>query len=91
MAEHEPPFLPQPSSPSELFTDASSASRPSGPDLPPAAPRFAPGEVLAGRYQVLRFLARGGMGEVYEVEDLELQVKVALKTVRPEPRATSSS
>jgi serine/threonine protein kinase/tetratricopeptide (TPR) repeat protein len=29
-----------------------------------------------------RFIARGGMGEVYEVEDLELKERVALKTVR---------
>ena len=29
---------------------------------------FFPGDVLAGRFKVLRFLARGGMGEVYESE-----------------------
>jgi tetratricopeptide (TPR) repeat protein/tRNA A-37 threonylcarbamoyl transferase component Bud32/TolB-like protein len=45
-------------------------------------PAFAPGELLAGRYRMLRFIARGGMGEVYEVEDLELKERVALKTVR---------
>src|SRR5262245_9638686 len=26
----------------------------------------APGSVLAGRFRIIRFLARGGMGEVYE-------------------------
>ena len=30
-----------------------------------------------------RFLARGGMGEVYEVEDLELHGRLALKTILP--------
>jgi eukaryotic-like serine/threonine-protein kinase len=40
--------------------------------------------VVAGRYRIVRFVARGGMGEVYEAEDLELGVRVALKTVRPE-------
>src|SRR5688572_4125978 len=30
---------------------------------------FEPGQLLAGRYRVLRFVARGAMGEVYEVED----------------------
>jgi tetratricopeptide (TPR) repeat protein/tRNA A-37 threonylcarbamoyl transferase component Bud32/TolB-like protein len=48
------------------------------------APTFAPGAVLAQRYKVVRFIARGGMGEVYEVDDLELRERVALKTVRPE-------
>ena len=43
---------------------------------------FAKGQVLAGRFRVLRFVARGGMGEVYEAEDLELNERVALKTVR---------
>jgi serine/threonine protein kinase/tetratricopeptide (TPR) repeat protein len=43
---------------------------------------FSKGQVLAGRFRVLRFVARGGMGEVYEAEDLELNERVALKTVR---------
>jgi eukaryotic-like serine/threonine-protein kinase len=42
------------------------------------------GQVLAGRFKLKRFIARGGMGEVYEAEDLELQERVALKLVRPE-------
>jgi len=45
---------------------------------------FFPGDVLAGRFKVLRFLARGGMGEVYESEDLEFNERVALKTARVE-------
>ena len=47
-------------------------------------PSLEPGRTLAGRFRVLRFIARGGMGEVYEAEDLELGERVALKTVRPE-------
>src|ERR1041385_8465554 len=48
-----------------------------------AAPlRFAPGTGLAGRYEVSRFIAAGGMGEVYEARDRELDVTVALKTIR---------
>ena len=49
-----------------------------------AGPTFSPGQTLAGRFRVLGFIARGGMGEVYEAEDLELGERVALKTVRPE-------
>ncbi|MCE9577417.1 MAG: hypothetical protein K8W52_29985, partial [Deltaproteobacteria bacterium] len=45
---------------------------------------FAAGALIAGRYQVVRFIASGGMGEVYEVEDLELGQRVALKTLRPD-------
>ena len=45
---------------------------------------FAPGEVVAGRYRVARFIARGGMGEVYEAVDRELSGRVALKTIRPD-------
>jgi eukaryotic-like serine/threonine-protein kinase len=45
---------------------------------------FEAGHVVAGRYRVVRFIARGGMGEVYEAEDLELGGAVALKTIRPE-------
>ena len=42
------------------------------------------GQVLAGRFKLFRFLARGGMGEVYEAEDQELQQRVAVKLVRRE-------
>ena len=46
-----------------------------------APPRLEPGEAVAGRFIVRRFIARGGMGEVYEAEDQELHSRVALKTV----------
>ena len=49
---------------------------------------FSPDEVISDRYRVVRFIARGGMGEVYEVEDWELRARIALKTVAPE-RASS--
>ena len=45
---------------------------------------FDPGQIVSGRYRVARFLDRGGMGEVYAAEDLELHEEVALKTLRPE-------
>ena len=45
---------------------------------------FYSGEVLAGRYEILRFLASGGIGEVYEAEDLELGCPIAIKAVRSE-------
>ncbi len=46
--------------------------------------RFEPGQTMASRFTVIRFIARGGMGEVYEVEDRFLQgVHVALKVILP--------
>lgn len=46
-------------------------------------PAFSPNEILLGRFRIMRFLGRGGMGEVYEADDLETG-RVALKTIRPE-------
>src|SRR4051812_9408048 len=45
-------------------------------------PILAAGDVLARRFQVVRMIGSGGMGEVYEANDLELGTTVALKTIR---------
>lgn len=42
---------------------------------------FSAGDVVASRYEVVRLLARGGMGEVYEACDRQQGRRVALKTV----------
>src|SRR5262245_32918366 len=49
-----------------------------------AAGVFSPGDVVGGRYEVIRYIAQGAMGEVYEVKDVLLHKHVALKTIRPE-------
>ena len=52
---------------------------------PAALGRFQPGQLIAGRFAIVRFIARGGMGEVYEAQDQFLQdAGVALKIIRPE-------
>jgi len=62
---------------------ASLGSNTSAPSTSPAE-RLDPGRVLLDRFVVVRFIAKGGMGEVYEAEDLYLQrTHVALKTILP--------
>jgi len=41
-------------------------------------------QLVADRFRIVRFVAGGGMGQVYEAEDLELHQNLALKTIRPE-------
>jgi eukaryotic-like serine/threonine-protein kinase len=64
----------------------SSPAIPKNPPPPAAASNhsFATGDLVAGRFRIARFLARGGMGEVYEAEDTELHERVALKSIRSE-------
>ena len=43
-----------------------------------------PGDILIDRFVIVRLIAKGGMGEVYEAEDRFLQgVHIALKTILP--------
>lgn len=53
---------------------------------------FQDGDIVAGRFRIRRFIARGGMGEVYEAEDLCLRAhRLALKTMRQELMATEEA
>ncbi len=49
-----------------------------------AADSLGPCRVFADRFRILRHVGRGGMGDVFEAEDLRLHERVALKTIRPE-------
>ncbi|HZQ43449.1 MAG TPA: protein kinase [Acidobacteriaceae bacterium] len=51
---------------------------------------FEPGATVAGRFHIHRFIARGGMGEVYEAWDSELRERVAIKTIRPDLAQSAS-
>ena len=50
---------------------------------PAPAPIFSPGEIVAARYRITRYLGQGAAGEVYGAEDLHLRSRVALKVLRP--------
>ncbi len=83
LPEDETPGRPRPVEPPTVpGDDAPTAGMAAAPPsaLPPA---FSAGDLAAGRFRIVRFIAQGGMGEVYAAEDLELREHVALKTVRP--------
>jgi len=42
------------------------------------------GEIVAGRYEILRLIGQGGMGSVYEVQHLALRRSFALKLLMPD-------
>ena len=44
---------------------------------------FEPGELLEGRFRIVREVAQGGMGVVYEAMDEKLERRVALKCALP--------
>jgi serine/threonine protein kinase/tetratricopeptide (TPR) repeat protein len=86
LAEHDQAgsFLSSPAIGNVLDSELSTASV-VGTVVVPAKRKheLSTGEVLAGRFRLVRFIARGGMGEVYEAEDLDLHERVAIKTVLP--------
>lgn len=47
-------------------------------------PILASGDLILERFEIVRLLGRGGMGDVYEAVDKELRQPVALKMIRPE-------
>lgn len=51
-----------------------------------AAPQSLSGRLVAGRYAIVGLLGVGGIGRVYEAEQVGLDRSVAIKVIRPERR-----
>jgi eukaryotic-like serine/threonine-protein kinase len=58
---------------------------------PPEPPLLSPRQVLAGRFCIIRLIARGAMGVVYEARDEERGTLVAVKTLHPRLAADSAA
>lgn len=72
-----------------LQADSAAGSYLESPVVPAAAlasvgSPLTPGEVLCGRFRIIREIAEGGMGHVFEAFDSEIAVSVALKLIRPD-------
>jgi len=50
----------------------------------PHPPPLHSGDILSRRFRIVAHVGEGGMGHVFEAEDMELHVFVALKVIRPE-------
>lgn len=77
--------------------DCSSAAQQTEPgdselDLSFLTPPQGPGEIgRFGPYRILRVLGAGGMGVIFEAEDMQLHRRVALKGIRPGLAASASA
>src|SRR5437667_12780925 len=66
-------------------------------DPPSHEHTFEPGEVLHGRFRIVREVARGGMGVAYEAIDQKLERRIAIKTAKadfqtlPPPEARNAT
>ncbi len=51
---------------------------------PVREPVFRPGDVIEGRYRIIKVIGEGGMGTVYQAEHVLIHRKVAVKLLHPE-------
>lgn len=79
-----PTGTPDPATPEGRTSGGWSAPVPQGAWTTTPGAILAPDSLVADRYRIVRMLGEGGMGNVYQAEDLELDRPVALKFIRPD-------
>ncbi|GAI80300.1 unnamed protein product, partial [marine sediment metagenome] len=57
----------------------------------PVASDLVIGSTFAGRYRIIKELGRGGMGNVYEVQDNDVNEKIALKVLKLDVSADATT
>jgi hypothetical protein len=55
-----------------------------GSGAPGALGPYRPGDIIAGKYELLRVISHGGMGWIWVAHHLALQVEIAIKLIRPD-------
>jgi tetratricopeptide (TPR) repeat protein len=81
-ATRAPPLSPAPEVSTVVLPDEREVAHDSSSGA--TSDRFQGGDVFGQRYHIIRLLAVGGMGAVYQAWDNELGVAVAIKTIRPD-------
>jgi tetratricopeptide (TPR) repeat protein len=87
------PSTPLPITPKRDPSDAKTIAHPRDLDSPSTphpifssigATVFHEGDILGGRYEIMKLLGMGGMGAVYKARDMEVERVVGLKVIRPD-------
>jgi eukaryotic-like serine/threonine-protein kinase len=68
---------------SGAFPAESTDAVPDGGDIPVSF-RYSDGDVIAGKYRLLRLVGRGGMGDVWVAHNETLDIDIAIKLMRAE-------
>jgi len=72
------------------LSDFSRSTGPTGSEAQPPDDRYLPGEIIDGKYRLVRPLAQGGSGRVWLAHNLVLDVPVGLKLIYSNAEAATA-